>query len=110
MAIHGIGTGANLITGSDMTNLDGFGYQFLFNAEALAVADFTSQYPMRPRNPEGWGTPGGGDSMQLRAWIAGPNDNGTAVAVLANYGPDLGRGGSIPSGVVFITSAFHWMI
>lgn len=44
---------------------------------------------MQPRNP---GT-GQSKSKQLQAWIAGPDSDGQAVVVLANYGPDLGQGG-----------------
>lgn len=86
---HYIGAGANLILGSDLTNLDKFGVNLLTNKAAQAVATFTAQYPIQPRNP---GT-GGQDSQQLQAWIAGPAPNGQAVVVLANYGPDLGQGG-----------------
>eukprot|EP00026_Physarum_polycephalum_P007601 Phypoly_transcript_07665.p1 GENE.Phypoly_transcript_07665~~Phypoly_transcript_07665.p1 ORF type:complete len:529 (+),score=56.66 Phypoly_transcript_07665:56-1588(+) len=93
VAIHWIGAGANYITGSDMTNLDSLGKELLYNEEAIYVADFTSQWPMQPRNPEGWGTPGGPAAMQLQAWISGPNDQGTAVVILTNLGPDLGQGG-----------------
>ncbi|KAH8130173.1 hypothetical protein ACSS6W_005462 [Trichoderma asperelloides] len=86
---HYIGAGANLILGSDLTHLDKFGVNLITNKAAQAVATFTAQYPMQPRNP---GT-GGQDSQQLQAWIAGPAPNGQAVVVLANYGPDLGQGG-----------------
>ncbi|KOS22133.1 Alpha-galactosidase 3 [Escovopsis weberi] len=86
---HWIGASSNLITGSDLTNLDDFGLGLMLNEQALAVADFTATYPMQPRNP---GT-GGQDAKQLQAWIAGPDDNGKAVVVLANYGPDLGNSG-----------------
>jgi alpha-galactosidase len=88
MAIHWIGAGANLLTGSDETRRDDLGYQLLFNEEALSVAAFTSQYPMQHRNPSGWGTPGANAAMQVQAWIAGPDASGTAIVVLANYGPD----------------------
>ncbi|MCJ1444520.1 MAG: hypothetical protein MMC23_005022 [Stictis urceolatum] len=87
-AIHWIGAGANLITGSDMTRLDDLGTELLYNADAMDAAALTAQYPMQPRNPSGWGTPGGNEAMQLQAWIAGPNDQGEAVVILANYGPD----------------------
>jgi len=93
VASHWVGAGANLITGSDLTHLDALGKELLFSEEATYVADFTSQWPMQPRNPAGWGTPGAGDAMQLQAWISGPNEDGTAVVVVANYGPDLGQGG-----------------
>ncbi|KIY45935.1 glycoside hydrolase [Fistulina hepatica ATCC 64428] len=86
---HWIGAGADLIIDSDLTNLDDFGIALLTNNEALAVADFTARYPMQPRNP---GT-GGYDSQQLQAWIAGPGEDGMAIVVLVNYGPDLASGG-----------------
>ncbi|EJD37634.1 glycoside hydrolase [Auricularia subglabra TFB-10046 SS5] len=89
VAIHWIGAGANLITGSDMTALDALGRELLFNDEALDVADFTAQFPMQPRNP---GT-GRVAARQLQAWVAGPDSAGTAIVVLANYGPDQGQGG-----------------
>ncbi|KAK5998036.1 Alpha-galactosidase 3 [Cladobotryum mycophilum] len=86
---HWIGASANLIVGSDLTNLDAVGLNLLTNKDALAVADFTANYPMQPRNP---GT-GGQAAKQLQAWIAGPDASGKAVVVLANYGPDGGQGG-----------------
>ncbi|KAK2752876.1 hypothetical protein FQN54_008029 [Arachnomyces sp. PD_36] len=87
---HWIGAAANLIVGSDLTSLDDFGIKLLTDRSALEVADFTAKYPMQPRNP---GT-GKGEAVQLQAWIAGPsNDDGGAVVILANYGPDLGQGG-----------------
>jgi alpha-galactosidase len=93
MAIHWIGAGANLITGSDQTTRDDLGWQLLYNDEAIYVADFTSQWPMQPRNPDSSASPGSGTSQQLQAWIAGPNEDGTAVVVLTNLGPDQGQGG-----------------
>lgn len=93
MAIHWMGAGANLITGSDLTHQDSLGTELLFNSEAMGVAAFTSQYPMQPRNPSGWGTAGGNAARQCQAWIAGPSPNGTAVVVLTNLGPDQGQGG-----------------
>ncbi|KAH8657959.1 glycoside hydrolase superfamily [Xylariales sp. PMI_506] len=86
---HWIGAAASLILGSDLTNLDTLGLNLLTNSDALAVADFTARYPMQPRNP---GT-GSGDAQQLQAWVAGPDDSGALVVVLANYGPDQGDGG-----------------
>lgn len=86
---HWIGAGANLIIGSDLTNLDDFGLNLLTNANAMAAADFTAQHPMQPRNP---GT-GNNSSEQLQAWIAGPDTSGTAIVVIVNYGPDQGQGG-----------------
>ncbi|KAI1245412.1 hypothetical protein MGN70_012302 [Eutypa lata] len=86
---HWLGAAANLIIGSDLTNLDDFGLNLLTNADALAVADFTAGFPIQPRNP---GT-GGQSAQQLQAWIAGPDSTGEAVVVVANYGPDEGQGG-----------------
>ncbi|KAI8959011.1 glycoside hydrolase family 27 protein [Daldinia sp. FL1419] len=86
---HWLGAGANLITGSDLTNLDDFGLNLLTNSDAIAIADFTSHYPMQPRNP---GT-GSTSSQQLQAWVAGPDPSGVVVVVIANYGPDEGQGG-----------------
>lgn len=86
---HWLGAGANLIIGSDLTNLDDFGLNLLSNPNAIAIADFTAHFPMQPRNP-GTGNDG---SQQLQAWIAGPDPSGTAVVVVANYGPDQGQGG-----------------
>ena len=86
---HWIGAAANLIIGADMTNLDAFGKNLLTNPNAMQVAEFTSKYPMQPRNPGS----GGNGAKQLQAWIAGPDETGAAVVVLANYGPDAGQGG-----------------
>jgi alpha-galactosidase len=92
VAIHWVGAGANLLFGSDQTNLDALGRK-LQNDRAVygpnGVAAFTAQYPMQPRNPTGSGIPGNNEAMQLQAWVAGPDDSGSkAVVVLANYGPD----------------------
>ncbi|OTA63616.1 glycoside hydrolase family 27 protein [Hypoxylon sp. EC38] len=86
---HWLGAGANLIIGSDLTNLDDFGLNLMTNPNAIAIADFTAHFPMQPRNP---GT-GKSSSQQLQAWIAGPDPSGTAVVVIVNYGPDQGQGG-----------------
>ena len=88
MAIHWIGAGANIITGSDQTTRDTLGYMLMYDEEAMAIAAFTATYPMQPRNPTGSPTVGGSDALQLQAWIAGPSPDGTAVVVLANYGSD----------------------
>lgn len=80
---HWIGAGANLILGSDMTNVDDLGKKLITDSKAQEVAQFTQRYPMQPRNP---GT-GGNLCSQLQAWIAGPDEGGQAVVVLANYGP-----------------------
>jgi len=87
---HWIGAAANLIIGSDLTELDDLGVELLSNGGAIAIAEFTRSFPMQPRNPGS----GGVDAKQLQAWIAGPSDNGgEAVAILVNYGPDGGQGG-----------------
>lgn len=93
MAMHWIGAGANLITGSDMTRLDKLGEELLWNAEAMEIADFCAEYPMQPRNPEGSDNPGGDEARQFQTWISGPNKDGEAVVIQSNYGPDLGQGG-----------------
>lgn len=86
---HWVAAGANLILGSDLKRIDDFGRSLLSNKDVLAVADFAAKYPMQPRNPGS----GANDSKQLQGWIAGPDERGKAVAVLANYGPDKGQGG-----------------
>jgi len=48
---------------------------------------------MQPRNPDGTRDPGGPAASQTQAWVAGPDENGTAVVVLSNLGPDEGSGG-----------------
>ncbi|KUJ08321.1 glycoside hydrolase family 27 protein [Mollisia scopiformis] len=94
IAIHWVGAGANLITGSDLTQIDTLGQELLYDPELLSIADFTANFPMQPKNPIGSSIPGSQASVQLQAWIAGPNnDNQNAVVVLANYGPDQGQGG-----------------
>lgn len=66
------------------------GKSILNNTEVLSIADFTAHNPMRPRNPGS----GQGSAQQLQAWIAGtPSSSGTAVVLLANYGPDEGQSG-----------------
>jgi alpha-galactosidase len=90
MATHWIGAGANLLTGSDLTNLDTLGKKLLtWPAAWVDAAAFTALYPMQPRNPGS----GGNLAKQLQSWIAGPNDSGAAYLVLVNYGPDQGQGG-----------------
>ncbi|KAI0595356.1 glycoside hydrolase superfamily [Biscogniauxia sp. FL1348] len=86
---HWLGAGANLLLGSDLTRLDEFGLNLLTNPRTLEIADFTARYPMQPRNP---GT-GENSPQQLQAWIAGPNETGSAVVIIANYGPNQGQGG-----------------
>lgn len=86
---HWIGAAANLMIGSDLTALDTHGLALLTNPAALAVAAFTAQFPMQPRNPGSGST----SAQQLQAWIAGPAANGDAVVLLANYGPDEGQSG-----------------
>jgi alpha-galactosidase len=92
--IHWVGAGADLITGSDLSKIDTLGQELLYDPETLAVADFTANYPMQPKNPYGTTQPGSQAAEQLQAWIAGPDTNNqNAVVVLANYGPDQGQGG-----------------
>ncbi|KAL5339521.1 glycoside hydrolase superfamily [Aspergillus crustosus] len=83
MLTHWIGAGADLVIGSDLTTLDKTGIEVLTNEDVLAIAEFTSVYPIQPRNP---GT-GGQDPKQVQAWIAGPSPAGEAVVIVANYGP-----------------------
>ncbi|KAG6353722.1 hypothetical protein INS49_005431 [Diaporthe citri] len=89
IATHWIGAAANLITGSDMTKIDLLGTRLLTQKDALDAARFSAQFPMQPRNP----TTGRNLSKQLQAWIAGPDELGNSLVVLANYGPDRGQGG-----------------
>ncbi|KAI1357498.1 glycoside hydrolase [Xylaria arbuscula] len=86
---HWIGAAANLIIGSDLTDLDDFGLNLLTNAAALEVADFTEDFPIQPQNP---GT-GAQSAQQLQAWIAGPSSTGEAVVIITNYSPNEGQGG-----------------
>lgn len=81
-AIHWIGAGANLLTGSDLTRIDTLGKELLYNTEAMDVASFTAQYAMQPRNPDSSSTVGGSDAQQLQAWISGPNGDGKAVVCI----------------------------
>ena len=64
-----LGAGANLILGSDLTNLDDLGITLLTSSAAIAAADFAAKYPIQPRNP------GTGQTLaqQLQAWIGGPD-------------------------------------
>lgn len=94
VAIHWVGAGANLITGSDMTKIDTLGQTLLYDTEFMSMAAFTANYPMQPKNPFGTTQPGSQAAEQLQAWIAGPDStNQNAIVVLANYGPDQGQGG-----------------
>lgn len=82
-AILWVGAGANLIAGSDLTQVDVLGRRLLTHPEVLDAAAFAAEYPMVPRLP-------GDRPTQLQAWIAGPNRAGdTALVVLTNFGPDL---------------------
>ncbi|CRG91690.1 Alpha-galactosidase 3 [Talaromyces islandicus] len=94
VTIHWVGAGANLITGSNLSQIDTLGQELLYDSELMSVANFTTQYPMQPKNPLGADSPGAQAAQQLQAWIAGPDsNNANAVVVLANYGPDQGNGG-----------------
>ncbi|UJR17374.1 hypothetical protein I4U23_004269 [Adineta vaga] len=81
---HWIGAGANLIIGSNMTELDDYGLALLTNKRALYIANnFTSKYPMFPT--QGNNNPSRGRQGQM--WIAGPTTNlDAAVILVANYG------------------------
>ncbi|KAG0646374.1 Alpha-D-galactoside galactohydrolase 3 [Hyphodiscus hymeniophilus] len=86
---HWLGAAANLVIGSDLTQLDALGIQLLTSSQSGAFANFSAQYPMQPRNP------GSGNNLaqQLQAWIAGPSQETEAYVILANYGPDQGASG-----------------
>lgn len=88
---HWLGAGANLILGSDLTQMDDLGRRLLTSPQSVAAARFFARYPMQPRNP---GT-GGNLPQQLQAWVAGPADGHDAEAyvLLANYGANLGQSG-----------------
>ncbi|KAF5003569.1 hypothetical protein FDECE_9883 [Fusarium decemcellulare] len=91
---HWIGAAANLIVGSDMTNLDDLGRKLLTSSASRLAVDFCSKLPMQPRNP---GT-GSNQAAQLQAWIAGPSSSGQAYVLLTNLGPNQGRGGYVDVG------------
>jgi alpha-galactosidase len=99
---HWIGASANLILGSDMTNLDTLGRQLITSTHSVGAADFCSNYPMQPRNP---GT-GSNQAMQLQAWVAGPDAAGQAYVLLTNLGTNQGRGGydSVASGTQTVSA------
>ncbi|KAF2503285.1 glycoside hydrolase [Lophium mytilinum] len=106
IATHWFGAAANLIVGSDLTNLDYLGRKLLTDPDALGVAAFAAKFPMQPRNP---GT-GGLDAKQLQAWVGGPDaSTGEAVVVLVNYGPDQGQGGfgTSDSGTQNVTASYE---
>jgi alpha-galactosidase len=86
---HWIGSSANLILGSDMTNLDSLGRKLITSTSSIAASDFCSNYPMQPRNP---GT-GSNQAKQLQAWVASPDNSGQAYVLLTNLGINQGRGG-----------------
>ena len=81
---HWIGAGANLIIGSNMTNLDEFGLALLTNERALEIANnFTVKFPMLPTQ----GNKNPSHGRQGQVWIAGPSDDtDVAVILIANYG------------------------
>jgi alpha-galactosidase len=90
IASHWLGASANLVLGSDLTQMDALGYKLTTSEASIAAASFFAGYPMQPRNP---GT-GSNQPKQLQAWIGGPNDSGReAYVLLVNYGPDQGYGG-----------------
>ncbi|KAL7920253.1 glycoside hydrolase family 27 protein [Trichoderma austrokoningii] len=55
-----VGAGANLITGSDLSQLDTLGKELLSDSEFLSVAVFTAQYPMQLKIPVWHYEPGSG--------------------------------------------------
>lgn len=80
---HWIGAGANLILGSDLTQLDAFGKSLLTNTLANEIANFTAQYPMVPTR----GNTNDEKGRQTQVWLAGPDPTtGVVVVLLANYG------------------------
>jgi alpha-galactosidase len=81
---HWIGAGANLIIGSNMTEMDDYGLALLTNQRALEIANnFTTKYPMQPTQGNNNPTHG----RQGQVWIAGPaGDSDVAVVLVANYG------------------------
>ncbi|KAJ5459960.1 uncharacterized protein N7458_001512 [Penicillium daleae] len=87
---HWLGAAANLVLGSDLTQIDELGHKLITSSQSIAAADFFAKYPMQPRNP---GT-GNNLAEQLQAWIGGPSDsNDEAYVLVVNYGPDQGQGG-----------------
>lgn len=87
---HWLGAAANLVLGSDLTQIDRLGRKLITSPQSIAASKFFSQYPMQPRNP---GT-GSNSAQQLQAWIGGPSETGKeAYVLIVNYGPDQGYGG-----------------
>lgn len=87
---HWLGAAANLILGSDLTQIDALGHRLITSPQSIAASNFFAKYPMQPRNP---GT-GNNLAQQLQAWIGGPSDSHSeAYVLIANYGPDQGQGG-----------------
>lgn len=87
---HWLGAAANLILGSDLTQLDDLGRFLITSPQSVTASNFFAKYPIQPRNP---GT-GNNLAKQLQAWIGGPSDDGSeAYVLIANYGPDQGQGG-----------------
>ena len=86
---HWLGAAANLVIGSDLTELDDLGIQLLTSSQSVTAANFFARYPMQPRNP---GT-GNNLAQQLQAWIAGPTKENQGYVLIANYGGDQGEGG-----------------
>lgn len=81
---HWIGTGANLIIGSNMTALYNYGLKLLTNKRAMEVANnFTGRYPMRPTQ----GNNNLSRGRQAQVWIARSNEvSDIAIILVANYG------------------------
>lgn len=89
MAIHWIGAGANLITGSDSITDDMSGYILLYDEEAMALANL-----LQPLIPSSRATPPARPRSvaqmlyDCKLGFAGPSPDGVGVAVPANCGAD----------------------
>lgn len=82
---HWIGSGANLILGSDMTKLDDLGLYMLQSDQFNWIADnFANTWPMIPTV--------GNDNLdqgsRFQTWVGGPDDSGNALFVIVDYGDD----------------------
>jgi alpha-galactosidase len=77
---HWIGAGANLILGSDLTQLDALGLRLLQDPTANKIADFSARFPMRPLI----GNDNMGKGSQFQWWVAGPDGAGQIALLAAN--------------------------
>ncbi len=80
---HWIGAGANLIIGSNMTELDDYDLALLINELALEIVNnFRAKYPMRPIQDNSNTSHG----RQGQVWVARPaNDSDVAMVLVENY-------------------------